>query len=64
LYARDSKSQNSEYKVLFQNPKHEQKAVRFLLSAYMKYIRDGIGFTPKILKKFFAQNMFFTDKKS
>jgi hypothetical protein len=26
----------------------------FLLSAYMKYIRERIGFTPKILKFFFA----------
>jgi hypothetical protein len=29
----------------------------------MKYIGD-IGFNPKNLKFFFAQNMFFTDKKS
>jgi hypothetical protein len=26
----------------------------FLLSAYMKYIRESIGFTSKILKKIFA----------
>jgi hypothetical protein len=36
----------------------------FLLSAYMKFIREIIGFIPKILKFVFAQNMFFTDKKS
>jgi hypothetical protein len=30
---------------------------------YMEYI-ESIGFTPKILKFFFAQIMFFTDKKS
>jgi hypothetical protein len=29
----------------------------------MEYI-ESIGFTPKILKIFFAQIMFFTDKKS
>jgi hypothetical protein len=34
-----------------------------LLSSYMEYI-ESIGFTPKILKIFFAQIMFFTDKKS
>jgi hypothetical protein len=33
----------------------------FLLSAYMKYIRESIGFIPKILNFFFAQIMFFTD---
>jgi hypothetical protein len=36
----------------------------FLLSAYMKYIRERNGFIPKILNFFFAQNMIFTDKKS
>jgi hypothetical protein len=35
----------------------------FLLSSYMEYI-ESIGFTPKILNLFFAQIMFFTDKKS
>jgi hypothetical protein len=30
-----------------------------LLSSYMEY-----GFTPKILKIYFAQIIFFTDKKS
>jgi hypothetical protein len=29
----------------------------------MKNIRESIGFTPKILKKIFAWNMFFTYKK-
>jgi hypothetical protein len=31
----------------------------FLLSAYMKYIRESIGFTPKILKNFFWSNHVF-----
>jgi hypothetical protein len=36
----------------------------FLLSAYMQYIRESIGFTPKILKIFFCLKHVFTDKKS
>jgi hypothetical protein len=35
---------------------------QLLLSSYMEYI-ESIGFIPKILI-FFAQIMFFTDKKS
>jgi hypothetical protein len=30
-----------------------------LLSAYMKYIRESIGFTPKILKNFFCSKHVF-----
>jgi hypothetical protein len=39
------------------------KKNKFLLSSYMEYI-VSIVFTPKILNIFFAQIMFFTDKKS
>jgi hypothetical protein len=31
----------------------------FLRSAYMKYIRESIGFTPKILKIFFCSKHVF-----
>jgi hypothetical protein len=39
-------------------PNPAVRFVAFLLSAYMKYIRESIGFIPQILKFFFAQNMF------
>jgi hypothetical protein len=41
----------------------KDSGLSFLLSSYMEY-SESIGFTLKILKIFFAQIMFFTEKKS
>jgi hypothetical protein len=40
-----------------------QNEIGIILLTSMEYI-ESIGFTPKILNFFFAQIMFFTDKKS